>query len=122
MAVLTLRNWLQSGQWKTVYMPPGLCDTYDPTIQSFIPGSWRKEDNQNCLIQLQTLQHGNNPSVVAEKIREEFKEYFSLEGVVNWKWECCMNQNKTKTRFYCLNTNLHERYQRCIYNYCKHLR
>ena len=31
MAVLTLRNWLQSGQWKTVYMPPGLCDTYDPT-------------------------------------------------------------------------------------------
>ena len=68
-------------------MPPEFCDTYDLTIQSFIPGSYRKENNHNCLIQLQPLQHENNPSVVAKKIREEFREQFSLEGAVNWQCE-----------------------------------
>ena len=47
-AVLTLHDWLRSGQSKTVYMPPGFFDTYDPTTQSFIPGSWKKENNHNC--------------------------------------------------------------------------
>ena len=74
MTALTLHNWLRSGQSKTVYMPPEFCDTYDLTIQSFIPGSYRKRNNHNCLIQLQPLQHENNPSVVAKKIREEFRE------------------------------------------------
>ena len=73
-------------------MLPGFCDIYDPTTQSFIPGSWRKE-NHDCLIQLQPLQRGNNPSVVAKKISEEFTEHFSLEGAVNWQWEYYMNQN-----------------------------
>ena len=83
MAVLTLHNWLRSGQSKTVYMPPGFFYIYDPTTQSFIPGCWKKENNHNCLIQLQPLQHENNPSVVAKKIKEEFRKYFSLEGAVN---------------------------------------
>ena len=74
-------------------MMPGFCDIYDPTTQSFIPGSWRKENNHDCLIQLQPLQRGNNPSVVAKKISEEFTEHFSLEGAVNWQWEYYMNQN-----------------------------
>ena len=91
--VLTLHNWLQNGQSKTVYMPPGFCDTYGPTTQSFIPGSRRKENNHNCLNQLQPLQHGSNPSVAAKKIREECREYFSLGGAVNWQWEYCLNQN-----------------------------
>ena len=67
VAVLILHNWLRSGQPKTVYMTRGFCHTYDPTTQSFIPGSWRKENNNNCLIQLQPLQHGNKPSFVAKK-------------------------------------------------------
>ena len=50
MAVLILHNWLRSGQSKTVYMPPGFCDTHDPTTQPFIPGSWRNENNHNFLI------------------------------------------------------------------------
>ena len=74
-------------------MPPGFCDTYEPTTQSLIPGSRRKENNHNCLIQLQPLQHGNNPPVATKKIREEFREYFSLGGAVNWQWEYWMNQN-----------------------------
>ena len=75
-------------------MPPGFCDTYGPATQSFIPVSRRKENNHNRLNQLQPLQHGNNPSVAAKKIREEeFREYFSLGGAVNWQWEYCMNQN-----------------------------
>ena len=49
--VLKLHNWLRSGQSKTVYMPPVFCDTYDQTIQSFIPSSCRKENNHNYLIQ-----------------------------------------------------------------------
>ena len=72
-------------------MPPGFCVINDLTTQSFIPGSWRKENNHNFLIQLQQLQHGNNPLVVSKKIREEFREYFSLEEAVNWQY--CMNQN-----------------------------
>ena len=70
MVILTLLNWLRSGQPKTVYMLPGFCDSYDPTTQN----------NYNCLIQLQPLQHRNNPSVAAKKFKEEFREYFSLEG------------------------------------------
>ena len=113
MEVLTLHNWLRSGQSKTVYMPPGFCDTYDPTTQSFIPGSWRKENNHNCLIRLEPLLHGNNPSVVAKKIREEFRVLFirrSCELAVGILHESKLNKN----RFYCLDTNLHERYQRRI--------
>ena len=60
---------------------------------AFIPGSWRKENNHNCLIRQQPLQHGNNPSVVTKKTKEEFREYFPLEGAVNWQWEYCMNQS-----------------------------
>ena len=52
MAVSTLHNWLQIGQLKILYMPPELCDTYDPATQSFTPSSWRKENNHFCLIQL----------------------------------------------------------------------
>ena len=93
MAILTLHNWLRSGQLKTVHMPPGFWDIYDPTTQSLIAGSWRKENNHNCLIQPQSLQHGKNPSVITKKIREEFREYFSLEEALNWQWEYCMDQN-----------------------------
>ena len=49
MAVLTLYNWLRSGQSKTVYMTPGFCVTYDSTTQWFIPGRWRKENSHDCL-------------------------------------------------------------------------
>ena len=34
---------------------------------------------------------------MAEKIREEFTEYFSLERPVKWQWEYRMNQNLKKT-------------------------
>ena len=60
MAVLKLHNFLQSGQLETVYMPPGFSDTYDAATQSFFLVNWRKENNHNCFIQLQPLQHGNN--------------------------------------------------------------
>ena len=84
---------------KSAYIPPGVFDTYDPTTQSFIPGSWRKENNRNYLIQLQPLQHGNNPSVVAKKIREDFREYFSLGGVVNWQCNTAWIKIKQKPIF-----------------------
>ena len=67
MAVLTMHSWLRIGQSKSLYIPPGFCDTYDLTTQSLIPGSWRRENNCNCLIQLQPLQHGDDPSVVTKK-------------------------------------------------------
>ena len=89
MAVLTLHNWLRSGQSKTVYMLPVIHMTRQRN-HSFPVSGGKKI---NCLIQLQPLQHGNNPSVVAKKIREEFREYFSLERAVNWQWEYCKNQN-----------------------------
>ena len=71
MTNLAFHNWLRSGQSKTAYMPPRFYDTYDPTTQSFIRSSWRKENNHNCFIQIQLLQHRNNPLVVAKKIRED---------------------------------------------------
>ena len=29
MTVLTMHNWLRIGQSKSLYIPPGFCDTYD---------------------------------------------------------------------------------------------
>ena len=90
MPFLTLHNWSRSGQSQTVYMPHGFCGADDSIAHSFPVAG---ENNHNCLIQLQPLQHGNNPSVVGKKIREEFREHFSLEGAVNWQREYCTNQN-----------------------------
>ena len=83
MAVLTLHHWLRSQKLFICRLDFVIHMTRK--TQSFIPGSWRNENDHNCLVQLQPLQHGKNPSVVAKKIRGQFREYFSSEGVVNWQ-------------------------------------
>ena len=50
-------------------------------------GMWRDEENN--IMGLQDIDRigSNNYSKNAKNIRDEFKEYFTNEGAVEWQWD-----------------------------------
>lgn len=90
LAAASLHNWLRSeSASRDMYIPPGLTDEDDTTNGTVIPGSWR-EDQPAANTWLPFHPEGsNNHSLRAKAIREEFKQYFLNEGVVNWQWKMC---------------------------------
>ena len=91
MATVTLHNWLIKGPSKDVYVPPRVIDTVIPSTGEIVPGSWRDDGiPSKNLLPLAILRHGNKPSNHAKRVRDEFKEYFNCEGVVDWQWDKCM--------------------------------
>ena len=92
--LLTLHNWLLRVR-ETSYFNWKSVDHVDPETHELIPGQWREElQGSQGLLPLQPIQHGANPKLSAKQVREEFKEYFNLEGAVPWQWDNCILSEK----------------------------
>ena len=49
-----------------------------------LEGEWRDNVATDLLYPLQIPRSGHNPSIVAKTVRDNFKDYFMNEGVVDW--------------------------------------
>ena len=57
---------------------------------NLIPAPWRSDISDDPSSWLDyNPSCSNNYSQEARLIREEFKEYFNLEGAVSWQWKQC---------------------------------
>jgi hypothetical protein len=56
---------------------------------NLVPGTWRAADNDMSTWQAFHPLCSNNHSNEARLIREEYKEYFNMEGAVPWQWRQC---------------------------------
>lgn len=52
------------------------------------PAPWRSEADLAAWVDINAC-GSNNYSNDARLIREEFKDYFNLEGAVPWQWRSC---------------------------------
>ena len=87
LATLCLHNFLRKGSSKTTYCPVGLIEG-DDEDGSCVAGTWR-QDNEQTLMPLEVPSTGHNVSKSAKMIRENFTEYFTNEGAVEWQWDNC---------------------------------
>ena len=86
LAAIALHNWQRSSaSVGKVDLPVGLVDQESST-GDVIEGSWRNEEPSGTWFSLANNLHGNRSTNVAKSIREEFTDYFNLEGAVNWQW------------------------------------
>ena len=92
IATVILHNCLIKGPSRDVYAPPAIVDTVNPSTSEVVPGSWRNDCSfpSANLLPLARLSHGNKSSLHPKNIRDEFKEYFNVEGEVSWQWDKCM--------------------------------
>ena len=54
-----------------------------------IPAPWRSEENKPQWEDFVPSGSSNNYSYEVRKIRQEYMEYFNLEGAVSWQWRQC---------------------------------
>ena len=74
-------------QYITFFRARGLADEEDAE-GNVIPAPWRSEENKPQWEDF--ISSGrNNYSYEARKIRQEYLEYFNLEGAVSWQWRQC---------------------------------
>ena len=62
MSAFVLHNFLRQSQSRNVYCPPGLSDQ-DKEYGEVKPGAWRQDIIDTAFIPLETISHGNNPSI-----------------------------------------------------------
>ena len=88
MAAIALHNWQRSqSSIGKVELPNGLVDE-ENGYHNIIEGSWRKEQPNDTWFSLSNNIYGNRSSNEAKSIRDEFKDYFVMEGAVDWQWRC----------------------------------
>ena len=88
LSILSLHNWLLKSN---CYVSKRFVDRINPETGAVFPGAWRDEiGDGEPFIPLQPVQYAKNPTMKAKQVREEFNEYFNLEGSVPWQWENCI--------------------------------
>lgn len=86
LAAITLHNWQRStSSIGKVDLPKGLADQENASGE-IISGSWRDDVPTGTWFPIVNDKYGNRPNNVAKSIREEFTEYFNMEGAVSWQW------------------------------------
>ena len=87
LCALVLHNFLRRSSSKNVYTPPGYVDSFDSQGQ-LVQGHWRLE-TKNSLGVFSGIasQVGRKAPKNAKVIRENYTEYFMIEGSVEWQWE-----------------------------------
>lgn len=82
-AACVLHNFLLSRNSCEIYAPRNFVDreTADGTV---LPGEWRNEI-EDAPTAMSNIPRRSNPN--AQEIRNEFKEYFSNEGAVDWQYQ-----------------------------------
>lgn len=83
-AICVLHNFLITHCHR--YAPSGTFDV-DLKNGSIQPGSWRTEVAENLFSPVRTVQ-SRNPTNISKEIRNEFKDYFSRDGAVDWQLQC----------------------------------
>ena len=87
-AALVLHNWQRSkSSVGKVDLPNGLIDQ-ETENGELIEGAWRKESPSDTWFSISNDAYGNRSTNVAKAIREEFTDYFNMEGAVLWQWKC----------------------------------
>lgn len=87
-AALILHNWQRSRtSVGKVDLPNGLVDQ-ETENEAIIEGAWRKESPSNTWFSISNDAYGNRSTNVAKAIREEFTDYFNMEGAISWQWKC----------------------------------
>lgn len=88
LATIALHNWQRSKSFVgKVDLPIGLADQETETGE-IIEGNWRDDVPTGTWFSFSNDIHGNRSSNIGKSIRDEFTEYFSMEGVVSWQWRC----------------------------------
>ena len=88
-AIVALHNFLmyksQANPNENQYCPPNYVDS--DGVQGVIPGQWR--DEESSILGLRDVDRlgSNNYSKNAKLIRDQFREYFTNEGAVQWQWD-----------------------------------
>lgn len=86
LAAITLHNWQRSiSSIGKVDLAKGLVDQESPSGE-IILGSWRDDEPTGTWFSILNDKYGNRPNNVSKSIREEFTQYFNMEGVVSWQW------------------------------------
>ena len=68
------------------YLPGNLADTLLEDGEA-LEGEWRDNVATDSFYPLQVSRSGHNPSTAAKTVRDNFKDYFINEGVVDWQWK-----------------------------------
>ena len=71
-----------------VYRPASLVDHADEN-ENLTEGEWRKDIMGDTFYPLQTPTSGHNAKISAKEIRDEFKDYFITESILEWQWKYC---------------------------------
>ena len=89
LAALALHNMLIKNPANLASKnPANLADTlleYGEVLE----GEWRDNVAMDSFYPLQIPRSGHNPSIAAKTVRDNFKDYFMNEGVVDWQWKIC---------------------------------
>lgn len=86
MAAIALHNWQRSSSSiGKVDLPRGLADQESENGE-IISGTWRQEVPTGSWFPIANDKFGNRSNNAAKSIREEFTEYFNMEGAVSWQW------------------------------------
>ena len=86
MAAIALHNWQRSNSSVgKVDLPPGLVDQENERGE-ITEGAWRSDTTSDTWFSIANDIFGNRSSNQAKAIREEFTEYFNMEGAVTWQW------------------------------------
>ena len=85
LTALALHNMLIKNP---AYRPGNLADTLLENGEA-LEGEWRDNVATDSFYPLQIPRSGHNPSIAAKTVRDNFKDYFMKEGVVDWQWKYC---------------------------------
>ena len=87
LGAITLHNFLRSSSDAgKVYIPPGFADQQDPVTGEVIPGLWHQSGESTSWESVHPLR-SHNLTFQAKEIRQEFTNYFMMEGAVAWQWK-----------------------------------
>ena len=88
-ATVTLHNWQRSrSSVGKIDLPVGLVDQ-ETKSGEIIEGNWRNDEvSSGTWLSLSNDNYGNRSSNVAKAIRDEFTDYFNMDGAISWQWRC----------------------------------
>ena len=85
LSALALHNMLIKNP---AYCPGNLADTLLED-REVLEGEWRNNAATDSFYPLQIPRSGHNPSIAAKTVRDNFKDYFMNEEIVDWQWKYC---------------------------------
>ena len=70
------------------YRPGNLADTLLEDGK-LLEGEWHDNVATDSFYLFQIPRSGHNTSIAAKTVRDNFRDYFMKEGIVDWQWKYC---------------------------------